>query len=103
MSFEVGLYHYVFLSFVLFSIGLLGVLVRRNAIIMMMSVELMLNGANVALVAYSRFRGDEVGHVIAFFVMALAAAEAAVGLALVLAVFKHFKSLNVDKMNALKG
>jgi NADH-quinone oxidoreductase subunit K len=103
MSFEIGLYHYVFLSFVIFSIGLVGVMVRRNIIVMMMSVELMLNGANLALVAYSRYRGDEAGQIIAFFVMALAAAEAAVGLALVLAVFKHFKTLNVDKLNALKG
>lgn len=103
MSFEIGLYHYVFLSFVIFSIGLVGVMVRRNVIVMMMAVELMLNGANLALVAYSRYRGDEAGQIIAFFVMALAAAEAAVGLALVLAVFKHFKTLNVDKLNALKG
>ena len=100
---DLGLYHYIFLSFIIFSIGMFGVLVRRNVIVMLMSMELMLNGANLAFVAYSRFRGDEAGHIMAFFVMALAAAEAAVGLALVIAVFKHLKTLQVDRMTTLKG
>jgi NADH-quinone oxidoreductase subunit K len=98
-----GLYHYILLSFLLFSVGLLGVLIRRNAVILLMSVELMLNACNLALVAYSRFRGDEAGQVMSFFVMALAAAEAAVGLAIVIALFRHFKTLDVDRMTTLKG
>ena len=100
---EIPLSNYLILSFVIFSIGMLGVLIRRNAIVMLMSVELMLNGSNLALVAYSRFRGDEAGQIIAFFVMALAAAEAAVGLALIIAVYRHFKTVNVDKLTANQG
>jgi len=98
-----GLYHYVLLSFLLLAIGLVGVMVRRNAIVMLMSVELMLNAANLAFVAYARYRGDEAGQVMAFFVMALAAAEAAVGLAIVIAVFRHLRTLAVDRMTQLKG
>jgi NADH-quinone oxidoreductase subunit K len=94
---------YLLLSFALFSIGLLGMLVRRNLVVMLMAMELMLNGANLALVAYSRFRGDEAGQVMAFFVMALAAAEAAIGLALVLAIYRHYKTLDVDRLNRLNG
>ena len=99
----IGLAHYLIISMILFSIGLIGVTVRRNALVMMMSVELMLNGANLALVAYSRHHGVEAGQVMAFFVMALAAAEAAVGLALILSVFRHLKTVNVDEMRQLKG
>jgi len=100
---EIPLYYYILLSFALFSVGVLGVLIRRNAIVMLMSIELMLSGANLAFVAYSRFRGDEAGQVMAFFVMALAAAEAAVGLALVLAVYRHLKTVYVDRMTTLRG
>ncbi len=94
---------YLLLSFALFSIGLLGLVIRRNLVVMLMAMELMLNGSNLALVAYSRFRGDEAGQVMAFFVMALAAAEAAIGLALVLAIYRHFKTLDVDRVNRLNG
>ncbi|MBM4355033.1 MAG: NADH-quinone oxidoreductase subunit NuoK [Deltaproteobacteria bacterium] len=94
---------YLLLSFAIFSIGLLGLLIRRNLVVMLMAMELMLNGANLALVAYARFRGDEAGQVMAFFVMALAAAEAAIGLALVLAIYKHFKTLDVDRISRLNG
>ena len=90
-------------SFLLFAIGLVGVLIRRNAIVMLMSVELMLNGANLAFVAYAREHLDETGQIVSFFVMALAAAEAAIGLALVIAIFRHFKTLNVDELRTLKG
>ncbi len=99
----VELSYYLLLAFVLFALGLVGVMIRRNLIIMLMSVELMLNGANLALVAYSRARGDMDGQVLAFFVMGLAAAEAAVGLALLIGVYRHVKTLDVDKMTTLKG
>jgi NADH-quinone oxidoreductase subunit K len=95
--------HYLALSMILFGIGLVGVAVRRNAIVMMMSVELMLNAANLALVAYSRHHAVASGQVVAFFVMALAAAEAAVGLALLLAVYRHLRTVNVDEMRQLRG
>ncbi|MBM4370279.1 MAG: NADH-quinone oxidoreductase subunit NuoK [Deltaproteobacteria bacterium] len=99
----VTLQHYLVLSMVLFGIGLAGIATRRNALIMMMCVELMLNASNLALVAYSRHLGVETGQVMAFFVMALAAAEAAVGLALLLAVFRHLRTVNVDEMRQLRG
>jgi NADH-quinone oxidoreductase subunit K len=99
----IPLYYYIALSFLLFALGLAGVLIRKNVIVMLICVELMLNGANLAFVAYSRFRGDEAGQAMAFFVMALAAAGAAVGLALVIAVYRHLKTLSVDRMDALKG
>ncbi len=100
---DIPLYYYLILSFAIFTLGMLGMLVRRNVIIMLMAMELMLNGANLALVAYARFRADEAGQVMAFFVMALAAAEAAVGLALVIAVYRHFKTLNIDRFDTLRG
>jgi NADH-quinone oxidoreductase subunit K len=95
--------HYLALSMVIFGIGLVGMAVRRNAIVMMMSVELMLNAANLALVAYSRHHAMGSGQVVAFFVMALAAAEASVGLALLLAVYRHLRTVNVDEMRQLRG
>ena len=94
---------YLILSFALFATGMLGMLIRRNVLIMLMAMELMLNGANLALVAYSRFRGDEAGQVMALLVVLLAAAEAAVGVALVTAVYRHFKTLNIDRFNTLRG
>jgi len=99
----VPLNYYLILAFLLFGIGLVGVMVRRNLIILLMSVELMLNGANLALVAYSRARADMDGQVLAFFVMGLAAAEAAVGLALLIGVYRHVRTLDVDQMTTLKG
>ncbi len=100
---EVPLYYYLLLSFLLFATGMLGMLVRRNVLIMLMAMQLMLGGANLALMAYARFRGDEAGQVMAFFVIVLAAAEGAVGLALVIAVYRHFKTLYIDRFNTLKG
>ena len=99
----VTLEHYLVLSMIIFAIGAVGVLVRRNALVLLMSVELMLNAANLALIAFSRSMGDETGHVMAIFVMTVAAAEAAVGLALVLAIFRHRGTVDVDQVRTLKG
>ncbi|MFQ5407076.1 MAG: NADH-quinone oxidoreductase subunit NuoK [Anaerolineales bacterium] len=95
--------YYVILSAVLFTIGVLGVLVRRNAIIIFMAVELMLNSANLAFVAFAREFGSLDGQVFVFFVMTVAAAEVAVGLALIVAIFRSKASINIDEMNQLKG
>jgi len=99
----IGLHHYLILSVVLFTLGVAGVLVRRNALILLMSIELMLNAANLALLAFARSTGDETGHGLALFVMVVAAAEAAVGLALVLAIFRHRRTVNVDEVRSLEG
>ena len=99
----ITLTHYIVLSAILFSLGAVGVLVRRNALVLLMSVELMLNAANLALIAFARNLGNETGHVMAIFVMTVAAAEAAVGLALVLAIFRHKKTVDVDQLRSLKG
>ena len=99
----ITLTHYIVLSMILFGLGTVGVLVRRNALVLLMSVELMLNAANLALIAFSRSMGNETGHVLAIFVMTVAAAEAAVGLALVLAIFRHRGTVDVDQVRSLKG
>ena len=100
---SVPLEYFQILAGVLFSIGVMGVLVRRNILIIFMSVELMLNAANLALLAFARSMGDETGHGLALFVMVVAAAEAAVGLALVLAIFRHRRTVNVDEVRSLEG
>lgn len=94
---------YVGLSAALFCMGVVGVLVRRNAIIIFMSVELMLNSANLAFVAFARYLHQLDGQVIVFFVMIVAAAEVAVGLALIVTIFKTKQSINVDDISLLKG
>jgi NADH-quinone oxidoreductase subunit K len=99
----ITLEHYLVLSMILFTVGAIGVLVRRNALVLLMSVELMLNAANLALLAFSRSMGNETGHAMAIFVMTVAAAEAAVGLALVLAIFRHRGNVDVDEARSLKG
>ena len=99
----ISVHHYLILSVVLFVLGVAGVLVRRNALILLMSIELMLNAANLALLAFARSLGDETGHGLALFVMVVAAAEAAVGLALVLAIFRHRQTVNVDDVRSLEG
>lgn len=96
-------YYYIALSAALFMIGTLGVLIRRNAIVIFMSVELMLNAANLAFVAFARFQQSMSGQIFVFFVMTVAAAEVAVGLALIVAIFKTKHSINVDQINILKG
>jgi NADH-quinone oxidoreductase subunit K len=100
---EVSIEWYVALSVVLFTIGSLGVLLRRNAIIVFMSIEMMLNSANLAFVAFARYLGDLNGQVLVFFVITVAAAEVAVGLALIVAIFRTKKSINIDDLNLLKG
>ncbi len=93
---------YLILALVLFSIGAVGVLARRNALIVLLSVEIMLNAVNLTFIAFARFRADTTGQLVTFFVIAVAAAEAAVGLALVIGLFRHRKSVDVDQMNALR-
>ena len=100
---EVTIEWYIALCVVLFTIGSLGVLLRRNAIIIFMSVEMMLNSANLAFVSFARYLGDLDGQVLVFFVITVAAAEVAVGLALIVAIFRTKRSINVDDINQLKG
>lgn len=95
--------YYIGLSAILFTLGTLGVLIRRNAIVIFMSVELMLNSANLAFIAFARWFNELNGQVFVFFVMTVAAAEVAVGLALMVAIFRTKHSIDVDQMNALKG
>ena len=94
---------YVLLGAILFTIGSLGVLLRRNAIVIFMSVELMLNSANLVFVAFAHQLGDLNGQVLVFFVMTVAAAEVAVGLALIVAIFQTKKSIDIGQLNSLKG
>ncbi|MBM2840873.1 MAG: nuoK [Bacteroidetes bacterium] len=93
---------YLGLSAILFTIGVAGVLIRRNAIVVFMCIELMLNSVNLSLIAFSAFLGDITGQVLVFFVMAVAAAEAAVGLAIVIALFRNKQTVNIDEINILK-
>jgi NADH-quinone oxidoreductase subunit K len=99
----VSITHVLILSGVLFSLGTLGVLIRRNAIVMFMSVELMLNAANLAFVGFARDLEAVSGQVFVFFVIAVAAAEVAVGLALIVAIYRSRSSIDVDKVSDLKG
>ena len=99
----ITLTHYVVLSAILFTIGVAGVLIRRNAILILMSVELMLNAANLAFVAFARHLNQLDGQVIAFFVITVSAAEVAVGLALIVTIFKTRRSVDVDEISSMKG
>lgn len=99
---SVPLNHYILFCSLIFSIGVIGVLTRRNVIIIMMSIELMLNSINLLLVAFSVFHGDASGQVFVFFVMALAAAEVAVGLAIIMMVYRNTRSIDIDILNRLK-
>lgn len=94
--------HYLILAAVLFALGMFGVLVRRNALVVFMSVELMLNAANLTFLSFARERGDDLGHVSAFFVIAVAAAEAAIGLAIIIAVFRSRGTVNVEEIRTMK-
>lgn len=100
---DIALSWYLALSAVLFVIGALGVLLRRNAIVVFLSVELMLNAVNLTLVAFSQFFGNVDGLVLVFFVMSVAAAEAAVGLAIVIALFRNTVSVNIDEFRLFRG
>lgn len=97
-----GLSYYLILGGVLFAIGTIGVLTRRNVLIVFMSIELMLNAVNLTFVAFSRYLGIASGQVIVFIVMTVAAAEVAVGLAIIVAFFRNKKSINVDDLNLMK-
>jgi NADH-quinone oxidoreductase subunit K len=98
----VPLSSYLILSAILFSIGVVGFLLRRNTIVIFMSIELMLNAANLALVAFSRFLHSMDGQIFVFFVMSVAAAEAAVGLAIIMAIYRTRETVNADEMNLMK-
>lgn len=97
-----SLLNYIYLSGLLFGIGALGVLLRRNAIVVFMSIELMLNATNLAFVTFARMHGNLDGQVIAFFVMVVAAAEVVVGLAIIITIFRTRRSTSVDDANLLK-
>jgi len=100
---HVTLTHYLILSAILFSLGLYGVVTRKNAILILMGIELILNSANINFVAFSRYSGLQLdGQAAAIFVIILAAAEAAVALAIVLNIYHRFKTVNVDEINKLK-
>ncbi len=99
----VSVNYYLALAIILFTIGALGVLIRRNAIVVFMSIELMLNAANLAFVAFSRYWQAMSGQIFVFFIMTVAAAEVAIGLALIVTIFRSKASIDVDQMNSLKG
>jgi NADH-quinone oxidoreductase subunit K len=98
----IGLEHYLVVSFMLFALGVAGVIVRRNLLVIYMSLELMLNAANLALVAFSRFTNNLDGQVFVFFVITVAAAEVAVGLALIVAVYRKHRSAHVEDLRTLR-
>ena len=99
----VPLSHYIILSAVLFSLGVVGAMTRKNAIVVFMSLELMLNAVNLSLVAFSRFLDSMDGQIAVFLVMTVAAAEAAIGLALVVAVYRAKKTISVDELRSMQG
>ena len=99
----IGLDHYLLLSATLFAIGAIGVLVRRNVILVLMSLELMFNAANLNLIAVSRFQPDLTGQIFALFTITVSAAEVAIGLGLVIALFRNKEAINVDEFTLLKG
>jgi len=98
----ISLHHYLVLSAIVFSIGVIGVLIRRNLIVNLMSIELMLNAVNLTFIAFSHTLDSMAGQVMVFFVMAVAAAEAVIGLAIIIAVFRHRQSLDPQEMQLLK-
>ncbi len=100
---EIGIHNYILLSALLFSVGVFGVLYRRNAIIMFMSIEIMLNAVNLLFVAFSTYHQDAEGQVFVFFSMAVAAAEVAVGLAILVSIFKNLQTIDIDNLKNLKG
>jgi NADH-quinone oxidoreductase subunit K len=100
---QIGIENYIFLSVILFSIGVFGVLYRRNAIVVFMSIEIMLNAVNLLFVAFSSYHEDAQGQIFVFFSMAVAAAEVAVGLAILVSVFRNIGSIGIEKLKNLKG
>ena len=102
MALAVPTAHFLILAAALFCIGMAGVLIRRNALIVFMCIELMLNAANLTFLAFARERGDSIGHISAFFIIAVAAAEAAVGLAIVISVFRSRGTVNIEEIQSMK-
>jgi len=98
----IPLQHYLILSAILFTIGVVGVLTQRNAIVVFMCVELMLNSVNLSLIAFSQYIGNATGQILVFFVMTVAAAEAAVGLSIVIALYRNKQTLFLDEINIMK-
>jgi NADH-quinone oxidoreductase subunit K len=94
---------YLIVSALLFTVGVIGILIRRNAIILFMCIELMLNAVNLTLIAFSQFLGNIEGQILVFFVMTVAAAEAAVGLAIIISIYRNKLSLDIDSLNLLRG
>ena len=99
---DLPLGYYLALGAVMFTIGVAGVLVRRNVIVVFMSIELMLNSVNLTLVAFSSYLGNPTGQILVFFVLAVAASESAVGLAIIIALFRNKQTVNVDEINIMK-
>lgn len=99
---DIPITYYLALSAILFTIGMVGVLTRRNVIIVFMCIELMLNSVNLTLVAFSAYHGNTTGQILVFFVMAVAAAEASVGLAIIITLFRNTKKVNIDEFNIMK-
>lgn len=100
---DIGLYHYLALSSIIFMLGMLGVLFRTNVIVMMMGIELMLNAVNLSFIAFSNFNANLNGQIMVFFVMTIAAAEAGVGLAIAVMIYKKFKEINISQFERLRG
>ena len=98
----ITLTHYLVLSAILFTLGVVGVLIRRNAIIIFMCIELMLNAVNLSFVAFAHYLNSMLGQMFVFFIMTVAAAEAAVGLAIIVAVFRNKETVNIDDINIMK-
>jgi NADH-quinone oxidoreductase subunit K len=100
---QVQLVNYVLLATMLFVIGIIGVLIRRNAIIIFMSIELMLNAVNLLLIAFSSYKSDPNGQIFVFFIMAVAAAEVAVGLAIIVMIYRNIRTIDIGLLNKLRG
>ncbi len=98
----IGLHHYLTVSAILFSIGLIGIFTRKNILMILLSIELILNAANLSFVSFSSFLGDLSGQVVVFFTMIVAAAEVTVGLAIVVLLFRKKETTNIDELNTLK-
>jgi NADH-quinone oxidoreductase subunit K len=98
----VPMYHYLFLGAALFTIGVVGVLTRKNIMVILMSIELMMNAVNINLIAFSRHLGDTGGQIFAIFVITVAAAEAAVGLGIVIAMFRNKETMNINEIDLMK-
>lgn len=100
---EIGIENYIFLAALLFCVGVFGVLYRRNAIVVFMSVEIMLNAVNLLLIAFSTYHQDASGQIFVFFSMTVAAAEVAIGLAILVAIYRNLKTIDIDELRNLKG